>query len=424
MVCGLWTQAKTHTSLAGVEHREWHNLYGMYYQRATAEGLVLRDQALDKRPFVLSRAFYAGSQRWGSVWTGDNTANWDHLRVAAPMLLSVSVCGLSFCGADAGGFFGDPDAELMTRWLQAAAYTPFFRGHAHHDAKRREPWSFGEPHTARLRAAIAQRYQLLPYWYTLFAQARFDGQPVMRPLWAHFPADERALRIDDAWLVGDALLVHPVVHKGTTKANVYLPASGGGGAASSSPQVWWFDAEHPHAKRLGGRSHSVDAPIDHVPVFQRGGSVVPRQRRLRRSTQAMATDPYELTVALDSAGQAQGELFLDDGTTFGCVKRGAFARTSFTFAKKQLTAQPAEASTRAQSLGVQISQADAAYQAPANQVERLIVLGLDAKPTRVVHAQDARDLETTWDATAKKLTLRKPQLAAAGGWTLRFELEP
>ena len=123
---------------------------------------MLRDA--NKRPFVLSRSFYAGSQRWGAVWTGDNAAQWSHLKQAAPMLLSMSVCGLIFVGADAGGFFGDPDAELMARWIQAAAYTPFFRGHAHHDAKRREPWSFGEPTTSYIRRAIADRYALLPYW--------------------------------------------------------------------------------------------------------------------------------------------------------------------------------------------------------------------------------------------------------------------
>ena len=120
------TMHKSVTNLDGVEHREWHNLYGMYFQRATAEGLMLRDN--NKRPFVLSRSFYAGSQRWGAVWTGDNAAQWSHLKQAAPMLLSMSVCGLIFVGADAGGFFGDPDAELMARWIQAAAYTPFLEG--------------------------------------------------------------------------------------------------------------------------------------------------------------------------------------------------------------------------------------------------------------------------------------------------------
>ena len=175
------TMHKSVVNLDGIEHREWHNLYGMYFQRATAEGLMLRDA--NKRPFVLSRSFYAGSQRWGAVWTGDNAAQWSHLKQAAPMLLSMSVCGLIFVGADAGGFFGDPDAELMARWIQAAAYTPFFRGHAHHDAKRREPWSFGEPTTSYIRRAIADRYALLPYWYSVFAESRFSGLPVMRPLW-------------------------------------------------------------------------------------------------------------------------------------------------------------------------------------------------------------------------------------------------
>ena len=160
----------------GIEHREWHNVYGQLFQRATAEGLVLRhldrEQALElktseeavevdlaqvERPFVLSRAFFAGSQRYGAIWTGDNAAKWSHLQIAAPMLLSINIGGLSFAGADVGGFFGNPSAELMTRWHFAAAYQPFFRGHAHLDTKRREPWVFGEPTTSQLRAATATR---------------------------------------------------------------------------------------------------------------------------------------------------------------------------------------------------------------------------------------------------------------------------
>lgn len=106
----------------------------------------------DQRPFVLSRSFFAGSQRWGAVWTGDNAAEWEHLAVSVPMLLSMSVAGLPFVGADVGGFFKNPDGELMTRWYQLGAYYPFFRGHAHHETKRREPWLFGEPYTVRCGA--------------------------------------------------------------------------------------------------------------------------------------------------------------------------------------------------------------------------------------------------------------------------------
>jgi Glycosyl hydrolases family 31 len=133
---------KSNLNIEGIEHREWHNLYGYYMQQATAEGHILRspDSSAQMRPFVLTRSFWAGSQRWGAMWTGDNRAEWGHLQIAAPMLLSINLAGLSFAGSDAGGFFGDPSSELFTRWFQAAAFTPFFRGHAHHDTKRREPW--------------------------------------------------------------------------------------------------------------------------------------------------------------------------------------------------------------------------------------------------------------------------------------------
>lgn len=135
------------------EHRDVHNAYGMYYHMATVQGLMRRSP--EQRPFVLSRSFFAGSQRWGAVWTGDNAAEWEHLSVSVPMLLSMSVAGLPFVGADVGGFFKNPDGELMTRWYQLGAYYPFFRGHAHHETKRREPWLFGEPYTARARRRLS-----------------------------------------------------------------------------------------------------------------------------------------------------------------------------------------------------------------------------------------------------------------------------
>jgi len=167
-------------NLAGDEHREWHNLYGMLFHRATGEGQIKRNYEEDVRPFVLSRAFFAGSQQYGAIWTGDNKAEWSHLEVSTPMLLSLNVAALSFVGADVGGFFGNPDAELFTRWMQAGAYQPFFRGHAHHDSKRREPWLFGEETLVRLRKAAMERYALLPFWYTVFREAGITGMPVMR----------------------------------------------------------------------------------------------------------------------------------------------------------------------------------------------------------------------------------------------------
>lgn len=167
-------------NLNKVEHREWHNLYGMLFHRSTAEGLTVRNKEGNLRPFVLSRSFFAGSQRYGAIWTGDNAAEWSHLKISSPMLLGLNVAALSFVGADVGGFFGNTDAELMIRWMQAGAYQPFFRGHAHHDAKRREPWMFGDETMVRLRHAAMSRYALLPFWYTVFWQAGVSGMPVMR----------------------------------------------------------------------------------------------------------------------------------------------------------------------------------------------------------------------------------------------------
>lgn len=150
------------------EHRHVHNLYGLLMHQATAMGLVNRNERRDKRPFVLSRAFFAGTQKWGAVWTGDNKADWGHLKASEPMILSLGLAGITFSGADVGGFFGNPSPELLLRWYQAGAYQPFFRAHAHLDTARREPWVHGEPWTTRIRQTILARYQILPYIYTLY----------------------------------------------------------------------------------------------------------------------------------------------------------------------------------------------------------------------------------------------------------------
>ncbi|KAF8950735.1 hypothetical protein BGZ52_001596, partial [Haplosporangium bisporale] len=161
-----------------VEHRNVHNLYGTMFHSATAQGLTERNET-NQRPFVLSRAFFAGTQRYGAIWTGDNVASWEHLEIASPMLLTIGLSGVAFSGADVGGFFGNPEPELLTRWYQAGIYYPFFRAHAHLDSKRREPWLFGEPYTSQIREAIRTRYAYLPLWYTLFHEANIDGMPII-----------------------------------------------------------------------------------------------------------------------------------------------------------------------------------------------------------------------------------------------------
>ena len=210
----------------------------------TIRGQLMRSN-YKLRPFVLSRSFFAGSQRFGAVWTGDNIADWEHLAIAVPMLLSLSVSGIPFCGADVGGFFNNPDSELLTRWYQAGAFQPFFRGHAHLHTKRREPWLFDEQTNKLIKSSIKKRYTYLPLWYTLFHEHEKTATPPMRPLWMEYPQDVETFSIDNQFLlgktlvfyaldfrvckylllflVGDAILVHPVIRSGETEVSVYFP---------------------------------------------------------------------------------------------------------------------------------------------------------------------------------------------------------
>ncbi|XP_072284040.1 neutral alpha-glucosidase C isoform X3 [Pyxicephalus adspersus] len=219
------TMPKNAVHHQGWEHRDLHNLYGFYQQMSTSEGLIQRSGGKE-RPFVLTRSFFAGSQRYGAVWTGDNKAEWEYLKISVPMLLSLSVTGIAFCGADVGGFVGDPDPELMVRWYQAGSFQPFFRGHAMQDTKRREPWLFGEENTLLIRKAIQERYTLLPYWYLLFYKAHHSAEPVMRPLWVEFSKYQDAFGVDSQYMLGNALLVAPVLDSGVTSIDVLFPEKG------------------------------------------------------------------------------------------------------------------------------------------------------------------------------------------------------
>jgi alpha 1,3-glucosidase len=207
------------------------------------------------------------------------------------------------------------------------AMQPFFRAHAHHDSKRREPWVFGEPHTSHLRKAVTARYALLPYFYTLFDTHQETGRAVMLPLWYMYPQDQSTFAMEDQFLAGTDLLVKPVLHAGQTSTDVYLPG-----------QEPWYDVDTfvGYAPN-GGNILTMETPIDKMPVFQRGGSIIPRQLRVRRSSSLMAKDPYTLFVALDSKGEASGELYVDDGHSFD-YQKGDYIRRRFSFSNGRLSA--------------------------------------------------------------------------------------
>lgn len=377
----------------GWEHRDVHNLYGLYVQMATAEGQIQRSGG-QLRPFVLGRAFFAGSQRYGAVWTGDNAAEWEHLKISIPMCLSFGLAGLAFCGADVGGFFKNPEVELLVRWYQAGAFQPFFRAHAHLDTARREPWLFGEDNMVLIRSAVRQRYALLPFWYTAFYHSHRHGVPVMRPLWMEYPEDTTTFAIDDQYLIDRALLVHPVTEQGARGVQVYLPGKG---------EVWYDVVSY--QKHHAPQTLYVPVTMSSVPVFQRGGTVVPRQERVRRSTECMQGDPFTLYVALSPQGTAEGDLFLDDGKSFEYETKARFLHRQFTFAGNTLRASSADPR--------------GSFDTPA-WLERVVILGA-GKPAAII-LQPANGSETRLDfqheAEPPVLTVRKPGVRMGDDWAL------
>jgi alpha-glucosidase len=242
-------------------HLEAHNVYGMLMARASRE--AIEKMRSGKRPFNITRAAHAGAQRYASTWTGDNRATWDHLRLAISMVINSGLSGMAFNGADVGGFANNADAELYTRWIQLGAMLPFFRVHTSHDTAPHEPWVYGQPYEDINRKYINLRYQLLPYFYSLFAQNSQNGWPIIRPLFMADPKDPKLRDVEDIFMVGDSLLVVPVLEKGQTEREIYLPRGK------------WFDYDT-NMPITGGQILTVKTPLDTMPIFARGGQVIPQ----------------------------------------------------------------------------------------------------------------------------------------------------
>ena len=244
-------------------HAEVHNVYGMEMARASQEGA--RRHRPDERPFIISRAGYAGIQRHALVWTGDNSSHWDHLNDAVQMLLNLSLSGVAFCGSDVGGFLDNATPELFARWLQFAAFTPFFRSHTNLGTVPQEPWAFGPEVEEISRRYLHLRYQLLPLLEGLFAEARVSGAPIMRPLLWHYPNDPVAVACGDQFLLGRDLLVAPVLRQGARARSVYLPND------------LWYDFWTGEGFQ-GGRHVVAEAPLEVLPLYVRAGGMVPMTR--------------------------------------------------------------------------------------------------------------------------------------------------
>jgi alpha-glucosidase len=287
-----------------VRHADVHNLYGLTMARAAAEAMArLRP---DRRSFALSRSGFAGIQRHAAVWTGDNTSSWEHLRMSLPMLCNLGLSGVPFVGADIGGFWGDATPELFARWIEAGVVYPLMRGHSHKSNRPNEPWGFGAEVEAIARHALQLRHQLRPYLYTLFREASLTGAPILRPLLWAFSTDPRAVAVEDEVLLGDAVLAAPVCRPGQRERDVYLPAG--------RWYDWWGGTAYD-----GPVDESVAAPLDRLPLFGRGGTLVPLATV---DGHGQAND--ELLTLRVFPGDGAGWIYDDDGESFE-YRRGVFA---------------------------------------------------------------------------------------------------
>ena len=264
------------------DHREIHNVYGMLMTRSTREGL-LRARP-DHRPFVLTRATYAGGQRYSAIWPGDNVSDWDDFRATIPMFSNMGLSGFPFVGADIGGFAEAPTPELFTRWLQAGVFYPFMRTHTMIGSPDQEPWSYGTHLEDVNRRAIEMRYQLLPHLYNLFEEASRTGAPIFRPLLFEYPDDPATYERDDEFLWGRDLLVAPVLREGVTDREVYLPKATG--STCGPPAHWRADA------RSGCRSRSTRCPCSRARARSSSASRSCRTRaRCRASRSSCRSSP-------------------------------------------------------------------------------------------------------------------------------------
>ncbi|WP_024285983.1 TIM-barrel domain-containing protein [Cellulomonas sp. KRMCY2] len=295
-------------------HERYHNQYALLMAMGTTAGLL--EAMPEKRTFVLSRAGSAGIQRYAANWLGDNASRWDHLSLSIPMASGFGISGQAFVGADIGGFWGDTNPELLLRWMQYGALTPFCRNHTGANTVDQYAWAFGTVVEGYVREAIRLRYRLMPYVYASFLRASESGAPVQRPLVFDHQYDALVRDIDDQYLFGPDLLVAPVLAPGVTSRQVYLPAG------------TWFDW-HTGERHRGKQYVRATTPMDRIPIYARGGAVIPMWPEAPASTDGYFPALIELHLFVpDGDDTSTSFLQEDDGITFA-ASGGARVRTSF-----------------------------------------------------------------------------------------------
>ena len=299
------------------EDREVHSAYGLMMTAATYNGLLERDNN-ELRPFILTRSFFAGSQKFTWHWSGDNNPSWEHLQYSIDLIISAGLNGLPFSGSDIGGFTSNTTDELHTRWFQVAAYIyPFCRQHAGSNSLYREPYLYKDSNPAVFNAmlsSIQERYKLLPLWYTASYHYTQTAEPLITPLWYDYPKNEEIHDVRFQVLLDHKLMICPVVYNGSTEVNI------------TKPDGRWYSFST--GKELLS-SERVSATLAEIPIFIKGGTIIPYFTESKTNVKDQFTQNIQLVVAVDENEYAKGDLYLDDGETLKYEKEHIYAEFEF-----------------------------------------------------------------------------------------------
>jgi len=270
-----------------------------------------------QRPFILTRAAYAGVQKYSAQWTGDNVSSDEHMLLGFRLLNSMGVSGVPYVGMDIGGFIGNPSPELFIRWLSLAVYSPLFRNHTHIGYNYREPWLFGEFNTSKIRKILEQRYQLLPYLYSSFYQAHTTGMPINRMLPIEYTFDSKVYdgKFENQFLFGEQMLIAACTSTQQT-TEVYLPGN-----------MKWY--KHSNDKVYnGGETYFVHSPLDELPVFIKEGAILPTQNTIQHTKEKGDGILY---LHMYKGSQPSNFLYYeDDGETYD-YEKGKFYKRNIVY---------------------------------------------------------------------------------------------
>ncbi|CAL5865810.1 uncharacterized protein PFLUO_LOCUS16 [Penicillium psychrofluorescens] len=381
------------THVDGVQEYDVHNLFGHQLLNATYHGLLGVNST--KRPFIIGRSTFAGSGKWAGHWGGDNYSLWAYMFFSIPQALSFSLFGIPMFGVDTCGFADNTNEELCNRWMQLSAFFPFYRNHNAIGNIPQEPYQWPSVAEAS-KTAMKIRYAILPYIYTLFHQAHTTGSTVMRALAWEFSNDPSLAAVDTQFLLGPSIMVVPALAPSVDTVQGVFPGVKQG-------QIWYDWYTQTAVDAQPGVNTTISAPLGHIPVFVRGGSVLPMQQPAM-TIRDVRSSPWSLLTALDCDGTASGQLYIDDGESL------------FPDATLSVEFEAFQSSLRASAKGE--------WKEPQS-LANVTVLGLTHQPGEVTfNGQKVPASSVQYNAHSRVLSVRDLQdLTSAGAWNKEWVLK-